>query len=239
MADDNAPSSAPHNKVSDLPVRLASAAVMAAIAGTALWQGAWIWAAFVAIVSLGLLWEWSRLVLAITDEALSRAVWLAGGMLYVGLAGYALIVLENTQGSEALWVLIGAVVATDVGAYFAGRAIGGRKIAPSISPSKTWAGLAGGAFLTICFLLLVIFLTPGDEGDKLVLYTFAYIWGPLIAILAQAGDFFESWMKRKAGVKDSSKLIPGHGGLFDRVDGLMAICFVIGIIGLVTGSVRP
>ncbi len=122
--------------------------------------------------------------------------------------------------------LLLAVIATDIGAYFAGRSIGGPKIAPSISPSKTWAGLAGG----MAGAALVLMLGRGNG-----MAAEAIGGGAMLAIVAQAGDFFESWMKRRAGVKDSGKLIPGHGGLFDRVDGLLAVVFVGGVAAVGAG----
>jgi phosphatidate cytidylyltransferase len=127
---------------------------------------------------------------------------------------------------NAVLTLVAAVIATDVGAYFAGRTLGGPKIAPKISPSKTWAGLAGGMIGASVVLVL-------GRGNNMVADAIA--GGMLLAVTAQAGDFFESWMKRRAGVKDSSHLIPGHGGLFDRVDGLLAVLFVGGLITMASG----
>jgi phosphatidate cytidylyltransferase len=135
--------------------------------------------------------------------------------------------------------LIGSVIATDVGAYFAGRTFGGPKIAPRISPGKTWSGLLGGMLAAgIAFYALF----PGLCYDNCTSETFIFLpggfnwleflgvlpFGAAIATIAQIGDFFESWMKRRAGVKDSGRLLPGHGGLFDRVDGLLAVMFVPG-----------
>lgn len=150
------------------------------------------------------------------------AVWLvtrnwrlAAGLVYVGVPSFALLWLREREGDGlllALWAL-SLVWATDIGAYFAGRAIGGPKIAPSISPNKTWAGLGGGmvAALLLSAALHHFFALP------LSLVALS----PLLTVFAQAGDFFESWMKRRAGVKDSGRLLPGHGGVLDRLDGLV------------------
>jgi phosphatidate cytidylyltransferase len=120
--------------------------------------------------------------------------------------------------------LIGIVVATDVGAYFAGRTLGGPKIAPSISPSKTWSGLIGGMLAASLFAVaLAMRVSPVFSMEELVL---AILFGAFLAVVAQAGDFFESWMKRKAGVKDSGAMIPGHGGVLDRIDGLIPVVIV-------------
>lgn len=255
MADVDQPAGAP-SKTSDLPVRVASAIVMVAIAGTALWLGGWVWTAFVALVGLGVFWEWSRLAFAITDKLAARAAWLIGGVAYIGIACYVLFWVRIAEPGPQLHpdlailqtiVMISIVIGVDVGAYFVGRLVGGPKIAPQISPSKTWSGLiggAGGAFLALMGAIYAGGRWIIDEPDYLaqfLRYDGAAILAGLAvvgAIVAQAGDFFESWMKRTAGVKDSSNLIPGHGGLFDRFDGLLAICFMFGLIALVLGAMN-
>ncbi len=218
-------------KKSDLGVRTLSAVIMVAVAGAALWLGGWVWTAFVALVALGVVWEWRGLVIRFVGSPTARGLWNAGGLLYVGLAGTALAVMRAGAPDLVLVLtVVGAVVATDVGAYFAGRTIGGPKIAPKISPSKTWAGLIGGATAAGLALIGIVSLT-GEPAD-VTLFPQHLLAGAVVAVVAQTGDFFESWMKRKAGVKDSGDLIPGHGGLFDRVDGVLAVCFVIGLLGL-------
>lgn len=226
-------------KKSDLGVRTASAVVMVAVAGTAIWLGGWVWTAFATLVAIGVLWEWSRLALAITPSTGARVGWGIGGIVYVGLAIFGLLFLRSAPmlaGAFIILTVVLAVIATDIGAYFAGRAIGGPKIAPKISPSKTWAGLAGGMLASggVLAWSTIGLRTPGDLTPT-GLPLGAVGVGMAIAVIAQAGDFFESWMKRKAGVKDSGKLIPGHGGLFDRVDGLLAVLFVVGVIALIAG----
>ncbi|KPP96216.1 phosphatidate cytidylyltransferase [Erythrobacter sp. HL-111] len=233
----------------DLSVRLASAVVMVAVAGVALWLGGWVWLGFCGLVALGVLWEWNRIVRAFGTGPLAEIAWLFGGACYVGGATLAMVMVRNgplilpvrgvTFGFGALEVVasfILPVIAVDVGAYFAGRTIGGPKIAPAISPSKTWAGLGGGA---IAASLVAIFNEAFDIGPGAAIaglspagIALAVAAGVLIAVIAQAGDFFESWMKRRAGVKDSSGLIPGHGGLFDRLDGFVAVFFVLFLVAL-------
>lgn len=241
-------------KKSDLGVRALSAVVMIAVAGTALWLGGWVWAAFVVAVALGVLWEWWGLVAALASSKVSRAIWIAGGAGYVALGTCSLVLIRNgLEGAGQVLLIVGAVIFTDIGAYFAGRLIGGPKIAPTISPSKTWAGLLGGmiaASLALAWIaaawesgLCEVFYPQarsfGFDGPCSGIIAFSPssdrpLWsalvGSLVAVVAQSGDFFESWMKRRAGVKDSGKLIPGHGGLFDRVDGLLAVLFVFGLL---------
>lgn len=232
--------------VSDLPVRFASAIVMLVLAGGALWLGGWFWSGFVTLLALGVLWEWNRLIERFGLSGVGETAWFFAGVVYIGGAAYAMMAVRNGRqvlpldplqwGYGPLEVLVSfllPVVAVDVGAYFAGRAIGGPKIAPRISPAKTWAGLAGGAILA-SLLGVAVELTdfgpaayPGTTPFALGM---AVVGGVLIAIFAQVGDFFESWMKRRAGVKDSGALIPGHGGLFDRLDGFISIFFMLFMI---------
>ncbi len=214
----------PQPKKSDLGVRTASAVVMVAVAGTALWLGGLVWAAFASIIAGGVLYEWSRLVLAFVKTFAARTIWLAGGVTYIGIALAALLILRSEPlGIALVLTLLAVVIAIDVGAYFVGRTLRGPKIAPAISPSKTWSGLVGGMLGAVAVLIIVEGFDVVGFDERLLLA------GPLAAVVAQTGDFFESWMKRRAGVKDSGNLIPGHGGLFDRVDGLLAVCFVGGV----------
>jgi phosphatidate cytidylyltransferase len=118
----------------------------------------------------------------------------------------------------------------DSGAYFAGRAIGGPKIAPSISPSKTWAGLGGGIVGAALVMGVAHWCAPANSGGAGVPALWALLLAIPVAVLAQAGDFLESWLKRRAGVKDSGAIIPGHGGLLDRVDGLMPVAILAGFM---------
>jgi len=148
------------------------------------------------------------------------------GVLYCGLPIYALLLIRHEPDGlrNALWAL-SLVWATDIGAYFAGRSIGGPKLAPRISPNKTWAGLIGGIVLAtgLAAILHVAYLLP----LHLVLAT------PVLAILAQAGDLYESHLKRRAGVKDSGSIIPGHGGFLDRLDGVVPVMPVAALLVVV------
>lgn len=228
----------------DLGLRVISGVAMAAVAGLALWAGGYVWALLVALLAGGVLWEWSKLSSAIASGMMARTSWFFGGVVYVGIAAEMLLMLRM-QAAQMVLLVVLPVLATDIGAYFAGRFIGGAKIAPAISPSKTWAGLAGGMIasaLTCAAFLHFVLCWQAAAGPFNTCHSPAYhamlvavgCAGALVALVAQAGDFFESWMKRRAGVKDSGSLLPGHGGLFDRLDGLLAVCFVLGIV--VAGS---
>ncbi|WP_264425071.1 phosphatidate cytidylyltransferase [Novosphingobium sp. KCTC 2891] len=235
-ADPAAPVAAP--KKSDLPVRVASAVVMLLVAGLAVWRGGVALDGFIALVGLAVFGEYVRLVSRIAPNPAKMSAAVLTGAIYVGWAAFALIVMP-----VALLVgIMGLVICTDTGAYFTGRAIGGPKIAPKISPSKTWAGLAGGmaaagiwtalATLTGGYFISAIGPTGPSFGEALRITNvgFAALAGAGLAVVAQAGDFYESWLKRRAGVKDSSRLIPGHGGVFDRVDGLLPVAIVVGTL---------
>ena len=227
---------APVPKKSDLGVRAASAVVMVAVAGTALWLGGWWWIAFVGAVTVGVAAEFWGLLSRITRGVAGRAISMLAALIYVGLAALTLIFIRTApslqhKGAELVLLVVLPVLATDIGAYFAGRTIGGPKIAPRISPSKTWAGLIGGMIAAAIVLTGLVLMGGSVAFGYFPIYA---ILGGLVAVIAQAGDFFESWLKRRARVKDSGSLIPGHGGLFDRVDGLLGVLFVIGVIGLLS-----
>ncbi len=254
-------------KKSDLVTRTVTAIAMVAVSGIALWLGGMWWTVFVLAVGVGVWFEWSTLCLLMFPPGRARTVWRAGGAIYCGLACAVLLALRDLPGGAyPVLMIVGAVIGVDVGAYFFGRFIGGPKIAPAISPSKTWAGLVGGilgAGLALALGYFIHFLNyptivcdksiiPGADpadcptsiselagiyirGDLLGRVFGPLILGAFIAITAQAGDFFESWMKRRAGVKDSGNLLPGHGGLFDRVDGLLLVLAVLGFVIIAGG----
>ena len=162
--------------------------------------------------------------------------WPVLGNPYIALAALSVIVLRNggDHGLLSVYWLLFVVWGADTFAYFAGRTIGGPKLMPSISPRKTWAGL-GGAIVGGILCSMVFALAAGLPS---------IVWlaamGALLAVVEQAGDFFESALKRRAGVKDSSALIPGHGGMLDRVDGLVAAAMAAALIGgFRTGFTAP
>jgi len=228
----------------DLPKRLVTALVMLVVTGTALWLGDMAWTVFVLIIGIGVWFEWSALVVQFKPPGRARTVWRSAGAVYAGMASAILIqVRQEAAGAALVLLIVGAVIGTDVGAYFVGRALGGPKIAPQISPSKTWAGLLGGVIGASLLLWAVLanagrILAAAPDADITAVQTAASPMailgmGIAMAVVAQAGDFFESWMKRSAGVKDSGKLLPGHGGLFDRVDGLLAVLVVFGTIFII------
>lgn len=224
---------------SDLGIRTLSSVVMMSVAIVAIWLGGYTFMGLVIAIGLGIFYEFTKLALGFAQSLSARIFWLLFGLIYVGLACFTLMLFSAPFfGMTPAIMLIAGVIGTDVGAYFAGRGIGGPKIAPKISPSKTWSGLFGGmigAGLMMVVIQAAIYASRGGHAGDGDVYL-AYGWfrlmltGAAIAVVAQMGDFFESWMKRRAGVKDSGRLIPGHGGLFDRTDGLIAVAFVAGVI---------
>jgi phosphatidate cytidylyltransferase len=148
--------------------------------------------------------------------------------------GIAPVVLrsDHERGFLAVIVLFGIVWATDIFAYLVGRTIGGPKLASRFSPKKTWAGAVGGVLAGV-LAAVVIAKLAGLAG----LRTIAII-AAILSLAAQAGDIFESMVKRRFGVKDSSRLIPGHGGLMDRLDGFTAAALVAALIGLARGGLE-
>ena len=244
MADDNLVTPAGNGQPkaaikrnSDLGVRLASAAIMLAVAGAAFYLGGRVFDTFIAAVALAAMVEFVLLVVKATTNVSYRLAGILAGAVYIGIAAVVLAGLE----SYFLFAAVGAVIATDTGAYFFGRAIGGPKIAPRISPSKTWAGLFGGMLCAALWLGLWAGTFHFIGGNVTFADLMEAMWddaigaaliGAVLAVAAQTGDFFESWLKRKAGVKDSSRLIPGHGGVFDRIDGLLPVSLIVGALSV-------
>ncbi len=223
--------------MNDLLVRFVSAVAMAGVTLIALWLGGWFWIAFVVLLAGLVLWEWNGIISRFGGSPLSEIAWLFVGALYVGAAAHAMVQVRLDYGMWAVLIaFVLPVVAVDVGAYFAGRAIGGPRIMPSVSPSKTWAGLGGGALAAgiVCICAEIFDVGPGAfvPSFNMTGLAGALAAGGVIAVIAQAGDFFESSMKRRAGVKDSGKLIPGHGGIFDRLDGFLAVFFVLFLLAV-------
>ena len=155
--------------------------------------------------------------------------WLPGGILYAGLSGISLAAIrgDSQAGLVAVLFIFAVVWSTDILAYFVGRAIGGPKLAPRISPGKTWSGAIGG---TVAGVVAACLLT-GIVFSRLALWT--AVLALALSVASQIGDLFESFIKRRFGVKDSSHLIPGHGGVMDRVDGLVFACFAAFLLTLV------
>ncbi|MBA3676314.1 MAG: phosphatidate cytidylyltransferase [Sphingosinicella sp.] len=152
---------------------------------------------------------------ALLLAAISRTVRLGIGYLYIAIPTLALLALNQIGWEIVFWTMI-VTWATDIFAYFAGRSVGGPKLAPKISPNKTWAGLIGG--MAGAGLLGAAVAWAFDLGSLFILA------GAPMGLLAQLGDLYESAMKRKAGVKDSGTILPGHGGVLDRLDGLLPVC---------------
>lgn len=203
---------------------------------------AWGWASIVAICA-NLLFGSDDLaipllagtVLTALVPLLARrwSLWHAGGIFYAGFSAITLagIRSDDSPGFVAMLFVFAIVWATDILAYFVGRAIGGPKLAPRISPGKTWSGAIGG---TISGVL-------GGMGLTLSFFSSVPPWtvgmALLLSVASQIGDLFESYVKRRFGAKDSSRLIPGHGGVMDRVDGLVFACFAAFLVAMLYAAI--
>ncbi len=170
-------------------------------------------------------------LVAMTDRQ-RHSLWIGAGALYIGLPVLSILWLYHRAdfGKPLVIWLIVTVIATDVGAYIFGRAIGGPRLAPRISPAKTWSGLVGGM---ICALGL------GAAGAAMLGLGASIVWpaaAAILALVAQGGDLLESGIKRRFGVKDASRLMPGHGGIMDRVDGLVAAAVVLALVVWLAGG---
>ena len=177
--------------------------------------------------------------LAATRARIGEPLWYAVGAAYLGSAVLAFVWLRDdpVAGRAVILWLIAVVWATDVGGFLAGRSIGGPRLAPTISPGKTWAGLAGAMLAAaVAGMAVALALGSADHGPAGLARIAAA--GAALAVVAQVGDLFESHLKRRAGAKDSSRIIPGHGGLLDRIDGLLAAALALGGAIRLTGGME-
>jgi phosphatidate cytidylyltransferase len=208
------------NSLNELLVRIISSLVMIGVALAAAFEGGDFFALLVAAVATAMFWEWWILTRPWGPR------WTVAGFVYALLPAISLLWIRerDVHGLDLLlWVFI-VTWTTDIGAYFVGRAIGRTKLAPSISPGKTVEGLIGGVFAAA--------LLGGAWAFYKDLSQILFILAPLFAFAAQGGDLFESWIKRKVGVKDSGHWLPGHGGLLDRLDGLVPVAVLSALVQL-------
>jgi phosphatidate cytidylyltransferase len=207
--------------VNELFVRTATGLILIAAALlTAVLDGT-VFAVFVAAIATAMFYEWTRIARG------WGAAWYLGGFVYALVPALALLWVRerDAHGLDLLlWVFI-VTWSTDIGAYFVGRRFGRRKLAPTISPGKTVEGLYGG--IAAATLLAGAWALATRLGVALLALA------PVLAIAAQAGDLFESGMKRRAGVKDSGSWLPGHGGILDRLDGLVPVAVLTAAAQLV------
>ncbi|MGG5809508.1 phosphatidate cytidylyltransferase [Falsiroseomonas sp. CW058] len=190
------------------------------------------WALALLVAGFLATWAGARALPHTVDQPAGR---LAAGVLYIGLAGIALIELrhDTDAGRANVLFLFLVVWASDIGAYMAGRALGGPKLWPAVSPNKTWSGAGGGLLAAVAVgLACALAFQPGAAAGAVVAVAV------LLGIASQAGDLLESAIKRHFRVKDTSSLIPGHGGLLDRLDGVLAAAPVASLLSFALGYGR-
>jgi len=195
--------------MNELVVRTLTGLILIVAALLVAFQGGYLLAVVVAAIATAMFCEWTRLTRG------WGAVWYVSGFFYALLPALALLWIRERAGIDLLlWAFI-VTWSTDIGAYFAGRRFGRRKLAPTISPAKTVEGLIGG--------ILAATLLGGTWVFVVGLGRALLAFAPIFALAAQAGDLFESSIKRRAGAKDSGNWLPGHGGVLDRLDGLVPV----------------
>jgi phosphatidate cytidylyltransferase len=213
--------------------RVLSALVLAPIALAAAWFGDWLFAAFWTVAAVAVLYEWTSIVLAARDlGGRPRAGWIAAGLVYALLMAWSPILLRGDiqYGFVVIVFLFAVVWTTDILGYFGGRALGGPKLAASISPSKTWSGaIAGTAGAGVASAIAAVWI-GGTPWPQLVAI------GIAVSVAAQIGDLGESAFKRRFHTKDASQLIPGHGGVMDRLDGFWAAALFAVMVGVARGG---
>jgi len=209
----------------ELQKRIRSAGLLIPPVLFAVMLGGFIFNVLVLLGATLMCFEWNNIIRSSEPKKFTLSQWEWIGISYVTIFAASLLYLRQLEGGAGLVLLLLILVwATDIAAYFAGRFVGGPKICPKISPNKTWAGLIGGAVAAgfVGAFASVFFDAIGPFS--------AIVLGIFLAVVEQAGDFFESWVKRQFGVKDSGALIPGHGGIMDRVDGMVTVTPILALI---------
>ena len=216
----------------DLQTRVVSAGILAPIVLFIIYMGGTIFNTLIVAVAVIMSFEWQAIINSGKKELDEKAKqkWAGIGIAYVTIFASSLIYLRGIDGGFGVVLLMLFIVwATDIAAFFSGKIIGGPKIYTKISPNKTWAGLIGGmAAAGFVGSIASIFVPMG-------FFNMVFM-GMSLAVIAQVGDFFESWVKRQFGVKDSGTIIPGHGGLMDRLDGFTTVAPVFVIFMLLHGG---
>ena len=207
---------------------------MAPLALIVAWLGGLFFVVFWVVAASIVLWEWSRLVVHGRLRGFSRIDWLAAGVGYAAVLLFAPLILRRDPalGFVAIAFLFAVVWVTDIAAYFAGRALGGPKLWPAVSPKKTWSGAIGGTLAGIVAAILTVKLLGVSVSPMLVLVA------GLLSVVAQAGDLLESAVKRHFGAKDAGSIIPGHGGVMDRLDGFLTAAAAAAMVGLIRGGLE-
>jgi len=221
-SEDNSPGKG-SGQGSDLGLRVLSALVLAPVVLATVYAGTPYFEILIIVAALVMAWEWRRVCYG-TNKG--RIYWLLAGQVYILLPCLALLHLRALPeiGMQSIFWLLAVVWASDTGGYVFGRAFGGPKLAPAISPNKTWSGLFGAVLLAGVAGLLTALALGKDTIVPLA------AWSAAIGAVSQAGDLLESWVKRYFGVKDTGTIIPGHGGLLDRVDGLLAAAMAVALL---------
>ena len=210
-------------------IRTFSAIVMATLVLSAIWTGPPYFEALIILIGFLAIVEWYRLIL-VDRPKFPNIIFMCLGGLYIIAPCFILVWLRNNSPNGLYFVVwfFAVIWSTDIGAYFLGKRIGGAKLAPKVSPNKTWAGFFGGIGFSVITSLLVYYLL--HPISSLFLLVSACI---VISVTGQIGDLLESWCKRRLGVKDSGKIIPGHGGILDRVDSILLGAPLAGVISII------
>lgn len=219
-------------KIKNLLLRTLSYIVLAPLCLFLLWKGE-TYAFALLFIAFGMVaYEWIKLIIPSAFPLYKKLLWFFLGFIYIGVAFITFkTFISYPKGNYLLMIIAGLVWASDTGGYIFGTIFRGPKLAASISPNKTWSGLAGGFLLTWLTTYIIFKFNLTENASPLL--TSVYVAFPL-SFVAQIGDLLESWAKRRFNVKDTGKLIPGHGGAIDRLDGLIAVGFTLGLITLIS-----
>lgn len=272
MGDINPNDLTKQGSYSDLPARVGSAIILAALSIYATWEGGLTFSLLILVASLLVFWEFrnitsksmpliigvfafmflglfclswffqslqtglnllgvSFVALLVWEYFFKKTIWAASGLMYAALPFLALVLLrQGDDGIVVVLFLFACVWGADTFAYFTGKTLGGPKLWPAVSPKKTWSGFIGGLVGAVLLTTAVLWFFEKPFGLG------SWLFAVILAIFSQAGDLFESSIKRKFDVKDSGKIIPGHGGVLDRIDGLIFAAIIAMLVGVAANN---
>lgn len=206
----------------ELLMRTISALILAPVILWIIAIGGFTYKFTVLIIAILMAFEWNQLT---SQHEKQKALWKIVGLGYIGIPCLSLLFLrEQANGVHIIYWMLAIIWATDIGAYFAGSIIGGPKIAPKISPKKTWSGLVGGVLCAVLVGYIAATIMKPHKPEYLIILSF------ILSLYAQIGDLVESFVKRYFGVKDTGSIIPGHGGILDRVDSLVPVAPKVALV---------
>lgn len=208
----------------NLAMRLVTAFSLIPLVLFIVYRGGFLFNVSIVVAAMLMSFEWNRLTQSNSNKD-RKLLWKFVGLFYIALPAVSLMYIANKDiGNKVIMWLFITVWAADTGAFFVGKLVGGPKLAPKISPGKTWSGFFGAVVMSCCVGIVSAWVFNSSDRYAILALTVT------VGVYAQVGDLFESWIKRQFGAKDSGGIMPGHGGILDRADGIVVTAPKIALV---------